>query len=74
MILYEAWKQGLLRRLDREKLLFALGLTPNPLLLSRRKPLLRSIHLIRALVSPTYARALAGWLRDRIELYDGQQG
>ena len=74
MILYEAWKQGLLRRLDREKLLFALGLAPNALFLSRRSPLLRSIHLIRAMISPSYARALAGWLRYRIELYDGQQG
>jgi len=74
VILYEVWKQGLLRRLDREKFLFALGLAPNPLMLSRRKPLLRSIHPFRAMISPSYARALAGWLRYRIELYDGQQG
>ena len=74
MIFYEAWKQGLLRRFDREKLLFALGLTPNPLLLSRRKPLLRSIHLFRAVFSASYARSLTTWLRYRIELYDGQQG
>jgi hypothetical protein len=74
VILYEAWKQGLLRRLDREKLLFALGFTHDALLLSRRKPLLRSIHLLRAMFSAEYARALAGWLRYRIELYDGQQG
>ena len=74
MIFYEVWKQRLLGRLDREKVLFALGLTSNGLLLSRRNPLFRAIHPIRALFSPAYARALAGWLRYRIELYDGFSG
>jgi hypothetical protein len=74
VIFYEAWKRGLIRLVDREKIRFALGFTHNPLLLSRRWPLLRSIHVVRAMVSPSYARALAGWLRYRLELYDGIQG
>ena len=74
MIFYEVWRQGLLRSLDREKLQFALGLTRNRLLLSRCFPLARSIDWPRALFSPSYARALAGWLRYRLELYDGLQG
>jgi len=74
LILYALWRQGLLGRLDVEKLRFFLGLTPDSLLLSRRRPLLRSIGVVRALCSPSYARSLATWLRYRIELYDGIQG
>ena len=74
MILYYLWKQGLLARTDREKLLFFLGLTRNPTFLSRRWPLLTSVNWLRAMVSPAHARALAGWLRYRLELYDGLSG
>ena len=74
MIFYELWKDRLLRRLNREKVAFFLGLTPSPLLLSRRKPLFRALYPMRALFSPSYARAVARWLRYRVELYDGDQG
>ena len=52
MILYRLWKEGLFRRIDREKILFFLGMTPTPLLLSRREPLIRKVHWLRALLSP----------------------
>ena len=74
MIFYRLWKDGLLRRLDREKLLFSLGLTPSPFLLSRRKPLVRTLNPLKALFSPSYARAVTTWLRYRVELFDGDQG
>ena len=74
MIFYRLWKDGLLRRLDREKVLFSLGLTPSPFLLSRRKPLFRALNPFRALFSPSYARSVASWLRYRVELFDGDQG
>jgi hypothetical protein len=74
VILYEAWRLGLFRSIDREKIVFALGLGKNPLLLSRHHRLMRSINLPRAVFSPAYARSLAGWLRYRLELYDGLQG
>ena len=74
MILWYLWRAGLTRRLDREKLLFFFGLTPNPLFLSRRWPLVTAIHWLRALTSPRYARAVTSWLRYRVELFDGLQG
>ena len=74
MILYRLWKEGLFRRIDREKVLYFLGLTPDPLLLSRRVPLVRKVHWMRALFSPAYARSLGAWLRYRMELFDGDQG
>jgi hypothetical protein len=74
LIVLELWRLGLLSRVDREKLAFFFGLSPGFLLLSRRMPLVRSLSWWRALVSPTYARAVAGWLRYRVELYDGLQG
>ena len=74
MILYRLWREGLFRRIDREKILFFLGMTPTPLLLSRREPLIRKVHWLRALVSPSYARSLGVWLRYRMELFDGDQG
>jgi len=74
LIFYRLWKDGLLGRVDREKVLFALGLTPSPLLLSRREPLVRALSLFRALFSPAYAEAVTRWLRYRIELFDGDQG
>jgi hypothetical protein len=67
-------RRGVLRRLDAEKLRFFLGLTANPLYLSRRFPLYRRLGLLRMLVSPRYARGVAEWLAYRADLYDGRQG
>jgi hypothetical protein len=67
-------RRGVLRRLDAEKLRFFLGLTANPLYLSRRFPLYRRLGLVRMLVSPRYARGVAEWLAYRADLYDGRQG
>jgi len=74
VILVTLLRRGLLRRLDGEKLRFFLGLTPNPLYLSRRWPLYRRLDLVRLLFSPTYARGVADWLAYRADLYDGRQG
>lgn len=74
MIVIELLRQGLLRSLDAEKLKFFLGWTAHPLYLSRRHPLIRSLHLLRLIVSPRYARGVATWLRYRADLYDGLQG
>jgi len=74
VIFYFLWRDGVARRADREKILFFFGLTPDPLALSRRWPLVTAINWLRALFSPRYARAVAGWLRYRVELYDGLQG
>ena len=74
MIFLELWRLGLLRRLDREKLRFFLGVSPSPLNLSRRWPLVTTIHWPKALLSRRYARSVATWLRYRVELYDGLQG
>jgi hypothetical protein len=74
VILYFLWKQGLLSRVDGEKLRFFLGLTPNPLYLSRRWPLLTAVSWPRALFSPAYARSLCRWLAYRVELFDGLRG
>jgi len=74
VILYYLWREGLLARTDGEKLRFFLGSTSNPLFLSRRRPLMRTISWPAALFSPAYARAVAGWLRYRADLYDGAAG
>jgi hypothetical protein len=74
MILFALLRRGVLRRLDAEKLRFFLGLTGNPLYLSRRFPLYRRLGLVRMLVSPRYARGVAEWLAYRADLYDGYQG
>lgn len=74
MILLALLRRGLLRQLDGEKLRFFLGLTANPLYLSRRFPLYRRLGLVRMLVSPRYARGVAAWLAYRADLYDGRQG
>ena len=74
MILYYLIKFGVLSSVDREKILFFLGFAPSPLYLSRRWPLVRSIHWTRAIFSPSYARHVAMWLAYRTELYDGRQG
>jgi hypothetical protein len=74
MIFYHLWRAGLLAGADAEKVRFFFGLTGDPLLLSRRRPLVRAIDWMRALCSPKYARQLAVWLRYRVELFDGLQG
>ena len=74
MILVALLRRGMLRRLDAEKLRFFLGLTPNPLYLSRRYPLYRRLGVLRLLLSPRYANGVAEWLRYRADLYDGRQG
>ena len=74
MILVALWRQGLLRRLDREKLRQFWGLRHDPLLLSRRYPMWRTLGVVRLAVSPGYARAVARWLEYRINLYDGLEG
>ncbi len=74
MILFALWRRGLLRRADREKLLHFFGFAPDPLWLSRRYPMWRSLHPLRLLVSPAYAAGVAGWLQYRMNLYDGNEG
>ena len=74
MIFLELARAGLLQSLDAEKLRFFLGWTANPLFLSRRRPLVRSLNVLRLLFSPRYARGVATWLRYRADLYDGVQG
>ncbi len=74
MIFYYLWRRRLLHRVDREMLAFFVGATANPLFLSRHQPLASSIHWIKALLLPSYARSLAAWLQYRVELYDGLQG
>ena len=74
MILLALWRRGLLRRADREKLSHFLGLHPEPLALSRRYPMWRILGPFRLLVSPRYARAVAGWLEYRMNLFDGREG
>ena len=74
MLFYYLWRDGLLARVDAEKVRFFLGLTPNPLYLSRRWPLLTAVSWLRALFSPAYASALTRWIGYRVELYDGLRG
>ncbi len=74
MILLALWRRGLLRRADREKVRFFLGLGPDPLLLSRRYPLWRILSLPRLTFSPRYAAAVACWVEYRMNLYDGVEG
>jgi hypothetical protein len=74
MIVLELLRAGLFRSLDAEKLKFFLGWTNNPLYLSRRKPLVWQLDLLRLLFSPSYARSVTTWLRYRADLYDGVQG
>ena len=57
-----------------KKVLYFFGVTPSPLYLSRRWPLVTAINWLKALFSPSYARAVTTWLRYRLELFDGLQG
>ena len=74
MILLALWRRGLLRRIDREKLRFFLGLGSDPLALSRRYPLWRILSWARLLVSPRYATEVARWMEYRMNLFDGFEG
>lgn len=74
MILFYLWRRRLLAGMDSEKLRFFFGWTRNPLYLSRRTPLARSINWVMACFSITYARNLADWLSYRAALYDGHRG
>ena len=74
MILVALWRRGLLRRADREKLRHFLGLSRDPLCLSRRYPMWRILPWSRLLLSPAYAAAAARWLEYRMNLYDGGEG
>ena len=74
MILVALWRRGLLRRADREKLGYFLGLSRDPLSLSRRYPMWRILPWPRLLLSPAYAAAAARWLEYRMNLYDGGEG
>ena len=73
MILFALWRRGLLGRLDGEKLGQFLGLSRDPLALSRRYRMWRALGPL-ALVSPTRAREVARWLEYRMNLYDGIEG
>ena len=74
MILLVLWRRGLLRRLDREKLTHFLGLSRDPLVLSRRYPMWRILSWLRLLVSPRHAAGVARWLEYRMNLFDGIEG
>ena len=74
MLVYYLWKDGLLRRIDREKLLFFLGQSGSAMVLSRRWPLLTAFNWPKALFSPRYARSLTTWLGYRVALFDGGSG
>ena len=74
MIFLALWRRGLFRRADREKFGYFFGLSPDPLALSRRFPMWRILSVPRLLCSPAYARAVAGWLEYRMNLFDGSEG
>lgn len=74
MILLALWRRGLLRRADREKLLYFFGVAGSPLALSRRFPLWRILRPARLVFSRRHAEAAARWLEYRMNLYDGVEG
>ena len=74
MILLALWRRGLLRRIDREKLRQFLGLSADPLALSRRYPMWRVLGPLTLASSPSRARDVARWLEYRLNLYDGIEG
>ena len=74
MILLALWRRGLLRRVDGEKLRYFLGRDRDRLALSRRYPMWRILGVVRLLVLPRYAWAVAGWLQYRMNLFDGIEG
>jgi hypothetical protein len=74
VILLALWRHGLLRRLDREKLVHFLGRSPDPLALSRRYPMWRILSWPRLLLSARHAESVARWLEYRMNLFDGIEG
>lgn len=74
MILWVLWRRGLLRRLDREKVAFFLGLGADRLALSRRYPLWRRLGVLHMLLSPAGAAGVARWVEYRMNLFDGIEG
>jgi len=74
VIVLALWRRGLLRRADRGKMRYFLGLEPDPLLLSRRYPMWRILGVARLVFSPRYAAAVARWLEYRMNLFDGVEG
>ena len=74
MILWVLWRRGLLQRADREKIDLFLGRAADPLQLSRRYPLWRSLAVGRLLFSRAYAGGVARWLEYRMNLFDGVEG
>ena len=74
MILLALWRRGLLRRLDGEKVRQFLGMSRDPLALSRRYPMWRVLAAVGTFVSPSRASEVARWLEYRINLYDGIEG
>jgi len=74
VILWVLWRRGLLRRLDREKTAFFLGVGGDRLELSRRYPLWRRLGLLHMMVSPAYAAGVARWVEYRMNLFDGIEG
>jgi hypothetical protein len=74
VIWWALWRRGLLQRANREKIGFFLGLAPDPLQLSRRYPLWRSLGVFRLLFSPAYAAGVARWMEYRMNLFDGIEG
>jgi hypothetical protein len=74
VILVALWRRGLFRRLDGERLRQFWGWRRDPLALSRRYPMWRALGVVRLAVSPAYARAVAGWLEYRLNLYEGREG
>jgi hypothetical protein len=74
MIVLALWRRGVLRHTDREKLLQFLGMSRDPLALSRRYPMWWVLGPLAMAFSPGYARAVARWLEYRVNLYDGSEG
>jgi len=74
VILLALWRRGLLRRIDREKLGYFLGIGGEALTLSRQYPMWRILGVLRLLVDLRYARAVGRWLEYRMNLFDGAEG
>ena len=75
MILWALWRRGLLRRLDREKTAFFLGVgARSPRRCRDVTRLWRRLGLLHMMVSPAYAAGVARWLEYRMNLFDGIEG
>ena len=63
-----------MRRLDRETFGYFVGAGRDPMALSKRWPMVTAVNWLKAVFSPSYARAVARWIEYRVELYDGSRG